>query len=785
LSIFEKIFKRKELEKHRDRMISAENLKNKAWLEKYGPDIAVVLALSLLFSFMFPRGKSYQFADLKEGRVYIGPEIIAPFTFPVNKSEEEYANDVKKARDSVARVFQKRPEIAATELQQLNAFVEQLQALLKKRETTREQVEDLFRESGVILSEEDVSYLLSSLPDLKDQKKSAKKNQLLKQRVDGFKKIASTIAPLLKELYSAGILDVEKNTFPPAMNKIVVRENGEEMLEDIRFYQGLSEAKNSLLEKLRAESDLDEREIKIGYQIAVHFLVPNVLFDKEETDARIEDAVANVPLAKDQVLAGERIIESHERITRQHIDKLNSLAQAKAERGETSGFWNRIAPNVGKFFTNVFIFVILIIFLWRNHRAILENRKQVTLIEIVILFIAVLTFLVNELGLSAYLIPITIGAMVVTIFFDAEVGFLITVGTSLLVGAMRGNEYSITFVSIFVSSIAVLSVSKVRTRNWVLHSIAAVAGAYIFAIIIHDFLSYVSWQGMLKDIGFGVINGFSAPIITYVLLIVFEFAFGMTTDMTLLELSDLNQPLLRKLAMEAPGTYHHSIIVGNLAEAAAEAIGANALLARVGAYYHDIGKLEKPEYFVENQAKGRNPQEKISPSMSALVLLNHVRRGADMARKYGLPKEIEDFIYQHHGTSLMNYFYQKALEQSDGQNVSETEYRYPGPKPKTRETAIVMLADAIEASSRTLKDPSPSRIKGLVENLIDERFKSGELDDSPLTLQDLSKISEAFQTILNGIFHGRIDYPSAKEKENGSTTKAKSDSNEISEKNSN
>ena len=763
-----------------ERMGTSETQAEKTWIERYWPDILITFALVLVITFMFPRGKSYQFADLKEGRVYIGPEIIAPFTFSVNKSEEEYAEDVRKARESVARVFRKYHEISEKQLSELNSFLDQLTALLQKRDTTSEELQDLFRQAGIVLSDEDITYLLTGFQE--STKTPATKRELtdnlLKQRVAEIKRISRIITTFVKELYSAGILDVEKEKFPSSMTKIVVREDGQEMLEDIRFYQGPNEARNTLLEKLRTDSDLDERKIKVGYQIAVHFLVPDVLFDKEETDARIEDAIANVPLAKDQVLAGERIIESHERITKQHIDKLNSLAIAKAERGETSGFWSRLAPNIGKFFTTIFIFIILAIFLWRKDKQILENRKQLLLIELVIFLIAIFTFFVNMLNLSAYLIPVAIAAMIVTIFFDSIVGFLITVAASLLVGTMRGNEFSITFVSIFVGSIAIITVSKVRTRNWVLHSIAAVAGAYILAIMVHDFLSYVSWQDMMKDIGFGVINGFLAPITTYVLIIVFEFAFDMTTDMTLLELSDLNQPLLRKLAMEAPGSYHHSIIVGNLAEAAAEAIGANALLARVGAYYHDIGKMEKPEYFVENQTKGRNPQEKLSPSMSSLVLLNHVRRGAEMARQYGLPKEIEDFIYQHHGTSLMSYFYQKALEQSDGQAVAETEYRYPGPKPKTRETAIVMLADAVEAASRTLKDPTPSRIKGLVEHLIDERFKSGELDDTPLTLQELSKISEAFQKILNGIFHGRIEYPSVNEEEKPEKTEKPEKQNE-------
>ena len=258
--------------------------------------------------------------------------------------------------------------------------------------------------------------------------------------------------------------------------------------------------------------------------------------------------------------------------------------------------------------------------------------------------------------------------------------------------------------------------------------------------------------------GFGLMNGFLSPIFAYGLIMIFEYLFNMTTDMTLLELSDLNHPVLRQLALQAPGTFHHSLMVGNLAEAAAEAIGGYGLLARVGAYYHDIGKMEKPEYFVENQARGRNPQERLTPTMSALVLLNHVRRGSEMARELRLPQVVEAFIHQHHGTSLMTYFYQKAIEQRK-ENVADTEFRYPGPRPQTKETAVVMLADAVEATSRTLKDPSPNRIRQIVDHIVDERFRSGELDASPLTLQDLSKISDAFYKILNGLFHRRIEYP--------------------------
>ena len=732
------------------------------WWRVYAVDIAVAVLLALVLAFMFPKGKSFQFADLKEGRVYIGPEVIAPFTFAVNKSQEEYNIDLAKAKASIAPVFTRDSRVGEEQLENFNSYIDQLVTILEEGDLKKQRIEELCRNFSILLSEEDMALILNGFVSNKENKtpKTLSRQKAIELRQKEVRELAKVTQELIKEIYSVGILNVSKSAVKTStQKKISVRSGGTEMLEDLDFYFDASEALNSLLERLRSKTELDEKRIKLSYQIGTSFLRPNVIYDEEETKLRNSQAEANVPLVKDQVLAGERIIDSHSRITRQHIDKLNSLAVAKAERGESSSFWRRSAPEVGKFFTALFILGILAIYLWRERRCVVNDRKRVFLIELVIFMVAVTTFVVNQLGISAYLIPVSIGAMIITIFFDIYVGFLVTICTSLLVGAMRGNEFGITLVSAFVSSVALLTVSKVRTRNCVTRSMIAIAAANIVAITVLDFLNYVPFKDLFQDVGFGAINGFMVPIFAYVLIIIFESVFDLTTDMTLLELTDLNQPLLRQLAMVAPGSYHHSIVVGNLAESAAEAIGGNALLARVGAYYHDIGKMEKPEYFVENQTRGHNPQEKLTPSMSSLILLNHVRKGAEISRKHKLPKEIEAFIFQHHGTGLMSYFYQKALEQSDGQNVSQNEFRYPGPRPNTRETAIVMLADAVEAASRTLKDPSPSRIKGIVEQLIDERFKSGELDDSPLTLKDLSKISESFQKILIGMFHGRVEYP--------------------------
>ena len=583
LAFFRKTEKKKEIPTNGD------SLHNKIWWQRYGLDIGIAIILAFLITLMFPKGKSFQFADLKEGRVYIGPEIIAPFTFPVNKSDEEYASDVKKARESVSPVFQMNEDIAEMQLNSLTYFTSQLVDTLKRSDATAKTIENLFRESAIVLSQEDIEIILNGYQN--GQKDSflikEKQESITRKRAKETKEVADYIIILVKELYSAGILNVDKETLPVSLKKISIRSDNREMFEDLNFYFDLSESIDSLLEKLRNTSSLGEKKIKIGYQIASHYLVPNVLYDKIETDLRLEEAEANVPLAKDQVLAGERIIDSHQRIDTQHIDKLNSLAVAKAELGESTGFWNKISPGIGKFFMTIFILGILGIFLWRDRQQNLNDRKQLLLIELVILIIALMTFLANILSFSVYLIPVAIAAMIITIFFDAYIGILVSVCVSLLVGAMRGNEFGITFVSIFVSSIVLMTVSRVRTRNWVIHSMIALVIANIFAITVLDLLNYVPFRDIFQDWGFGTVNGFIVPILAYGLIIIFEPLFDMTTDMTLLELSDLNQPLLRQLAMEAPGSYHHSIMVGNLAETATEAVGGNALLARVGAYYHD------------------------------------------------------------------------------------------------------------------------------------------------------------------------------------------------------
>ncbi|RPI03725.1 MAG: HDIG domain-containing protein [Calditrichaeota bacterium] len=729
-------------------------------LRKYSTVFAFICLLALIITFLFPRGKSFEFADLREGQVYIGEEIIAPFTFPVLKSHEEYQQDVLEAKADVVPVFSRTESISQEQINHLVLFTDRLKLLLKSRVTTRENLKELFNEARIVCSDEDLFLLLTGFQfDDANSISVDIKSVDVNQRVTSFQEIVNHLIPQIQKRFAAGILDLSKSELSSKSSFISIRKEGQESKESLQFYQDLPEAKSMLLTTFRSSGELDERKIKIAYNIANYVLVPNVLYNREETEARINDRVQNVPLAKDQVLDGERIIDSHQRLTRQHIEKLNSLSVAKAEKGEFEGFWSSLTPNIGKFLLVLSILAILVIYLFKDQEEIFNDHKKMLLIGLNLLFLAIITFFTHRFSLSPNIIPIATVSIIITIFFDARVGLFVTLTASLLIGAMRGNEFSVVFSSLFCGVVAVQTVRKVRTRNWIVQSGAYIGVAYVVVILISNMVAYGPFMSMLKNWGIGILNGFLAPGLAYLLIIILESAFDLTTDMTLIELSDFNHPLLRQLHLEAPGTYHHSYLVGLLADAATEELGGNGLLARVGAYYHDIGKLDKPEYFVENQTRGRNPQENLTPTMSSLILANHVRRGAEIAREYGLPQEIEAFIHQHHGTSLMSFFYQKALELNNNENVSQNEFRYPGPRPQTRETAIVMLADVVEASSRTLKDPTPSKIKNLVEQIINERFKSGELDDSPLTLRDLSKIVNIFHKVLIGRFHGRIEYP--------------------------
>ena len=400
-------------------------------------------------------------------------------------------------------------------------------------------------------------------------------------------------------------------------------------------------------------------------------------------------------------------------------------------------------------------FLIVLYFCFYKKFLKLKNATLTNLSFVFLISFSIGYFILKQ-GLSFYFIPIAIIPMLTVLLFNnLEVAYFISLASSLTLATLTSEPFKAWFIFMTSSTSAILSVDGARKRANVIRA-GAIAGLFqLVSLILLENFQITSPQRYLIIL----INGLLCGIVTLGILPLFEYLLQTVTNISLLELADLNHPVLQRLILEAPGTYHHSLIVGNLSDTACTAIGANGLIARIGAYYHDIGKLHKPEYFSENQDMKKNRHDDLSPTMSKIVIMNHIKEGLELAKKYSLSPALWGFIQRHHGSSLVYYFYRRALEgKEENEEITEEGFRYPGPKPDTRETAIVLLADSAEAATRSLKDPTPDKIAEMVHKVINNKFIDGQLDECELTLKDIEKISGVFIKILSGIYHSRVTY---------------------------
>ena len=429
----------------------------------------------------------------------------------------------------------------------------------------------------------------------------------------------------------------------------------------------------------------------------------------------------------------------------------------------------RSMQNLGKFIHIIIILALFIIYVYLFRKKIFHDNQKILLIAIIILFISFITFLLHQINVEApveLLIVVPVASMLLTIIFDSRIGFYGTIVISLITGAIRGNDYVFALTNIIAGALAAYTVRDIKNRTQIFRSFLFILIGYIASIIAFGLERFDPVEKMLIMSAFAASNALVSPVITYGIIIFFEKIFGITTELTLLELTDFNRPLLKELARSAPGTFTHSMTIGSMVENAAEAISANPILARVGAYYHDIGKTIDPNTFVENQMDNFNIHEKLNPRRSAELITDHVKKGIELARENKLPEEIISFIPMHHGTMVVSFFYEKAKKEFGEENVNVDDFRYPGPKPNTKETALVMLADASESTVRSMTDFDPQKIENVITNLIKARIDDGQLDDAPITLKDIKKIKDSFVNILIGQHHKRIRYPKQDELEN-------------------
>ena len=449
---------------------------------------------------------------------------------------------------------------------------------------------------------------------------------------------------------------------------------------------------------------------------------------------------------------GELIIAKGQRVSKPQVEQLLNIKEKEFHK-------NRIKFIVGVLLLAFLLLLVVTIYLILYEPKIFHETSSLVLIGVLSLFIIFIARAVIISPMPSSLIPLASVSMLLAMLLNPRTAIFITVLLSAAISVNVENSLSLNIMFLFGGIVGIFSTRNIRHRWEIIRSGIFVGIANFAGIVAIGLLNNLNFESFIANGIWGFINGVLCIFIVMGILPLLEDLFKMTTNITLLELSDMNHPLLKQMMLKAPGTYHHSLMVGNLAESAAESIGANALLARVGAYYHDVGKIEKAEYFTENQSNAKSLHDKLTPSMSRLIITNHVKDGVELGKKYKLKKDIIDFIDQHHGTGIVYYFFQKALERIEDDGVLKEElFRYQGLKPQTKETAIVLLADSVEAASRALTNPTPSRIKDLAHRVINNKFIDGQLEECDLTLRDLNRISEAFVRISLGIMHTRVEY---------------------------
>tara|TARA_B100000676_G_scaffold78531_1_gene78278 strand:- start:280 stop:2601 length:2322 start_codon:yes stop_codon:yes gene_type:complete len=748
--------------------------------DKYWPQYLIISCLIIVISFLFPQGKSlqyvYQLNDITR------EPIIAPFTFPILKSNAQLQKDLDERRRSVPSTFNRDDKIANAQSNALNDFFSKVGELRladwRLKESKRLVYERRYHKQYEKARSEFVSdstnldiikrnfFNLYSFTLRKENWSSYLSIDYHSDNNEDLKKDNQSILQICRNRWAEGIYNIAINDIK---SDLVAVNQGE--LADLTSPDSFNDLESAWIKsKKELLSTFKEGDLfrDLGYDLIVEFMKPNLIFDREITERRQQESLDIVPRSQGVVLENELIVDANMRITEDILLKLNSLSSAITKQDYGTGVFKDLQSVIGTILLLSMIISLFFTFIVIYRKTIFEDWKMVLLISIVFLLQVVAAHIVIiQLELSEYLIPVTVGAMTLTILFDARMGFMATTSMAIMMGIMMGQNIDLVIVSLFTSTVAIYNIRELRKRSQLFITMFALIGASVLVIIGLGLFKEHTWAIMIRDIQFLILNSILTPILAYGLIGIFEMLFEVTTDLTLIELLDYDHPLLKEAQRETNGTFNHSVVVGNLAESCAKAIGAHSLLCRVGAYYHDIGKMDKSEYFIENQYGGKNKHDDITYTMSAKIIRAHVVEGLRLADEYGLPKVVSDFIPMHHGTTRVEYFYRLALKDAEekGQKVDESAFRYPGPKPNTKETGILMICEAVEAAVRSIKEPDIFKIEAMIDKIINQRIEDGQLNECPLTLDELNKIkgtvdgTSGMLPVLRGIYHIRVEYP--------------------------
>lgn len=667
-----------------------------------------VIAIFILVM-VFPREGKFKY-EFQRGKPWHHEDLIAPVDFAILKSEEELKKEERIALEDLRPHFVKDASVPDAQ----------------------------------------INYALNELDDewkqLDDQLASTAEKD----------KSIHFMLTVLDTLFNHGIISIiSEIQDKPGTYKIWVIENNTVKQQPLGQIYTIQSAEQYLSREVE-KSSLQFKNIV--YDVLINSIKQNVLYNEQATARARESLLAEIPNSRGMVQQGERIISHGEVVTAEKFQILESLRKDYEERlGSTTKYMNILIGQIVLISLTMLAFILFMVSFRKDIYA--ENKKLLLMLILIVLMVTIASIVMRKNSYLLQLLPFCLVPVIIRVFFDTRLAYFVHVVTLILTGFLVPNAFEFVFMQLIAGIIAIISVRELRRRSQFFTTALAIfmsySTIYIGMLLIQDgSFENISQRPLLLFAGNAFFTLFSYPLI-----FAFEKTFGLVTDVTLMELSDTNTPLLRKLSQYAPGTFQHSLQVANIAEDAVYAVGGNTLLVRAGALYHDIGKMEMPMYFIENQNSAMNPHDELGYEESGRIIIGHVFKGIELAKKYKLPEVLVDFIRTHHGTRRAEYFYNKKRIEFPEEEFSDTPFKYPGPVPFSKETSVLMMADSVEAASRSMKEPNAEEISKLVDKIIDAQIKDNQFSNSELTLQDITRIKKILKRKLMSIYHIRIEYP--------------------------
>lgn len=700
----------------------------------HGSRLLLIVGVAAIVTMLFPPVGPSTVGRYSVGEVLTEP-IIAEVPFVVPKPVEELQQERSDAAAGVPPTFDLRPEAGDTMVARLGRFFDQIDTVAAAGDP--DTLRRFLLESSVVARLDQTALLMDG---------------------ETRRRLRAAALSSVREYAAQGVMEARQEQDLRA-ERVLIRDPGAGGRRSVPSDDILTgrEFQDRVVSRLATPSPELSELLRL---IMIRHTVYSLVYNASATEADRDQARQAVPTAKGNVVRQEAIVRANEPVTQEDIERLNAYeAELRAlQRLAEPGL--RLGVISGAFLLNLTILTVFGVLVYFIRPRIYASLRWLVLQAALVVVYFALARVVAANDVPAEALPVAFVTLTVAVLWDSRVALVMGLVIAVLTVAQSPfADTEVLFPTMVGGAAAAMSVRVVRRRaqTWVF--VAIITGAYAVTLLAMALLQGLSAGAVVVSMGWAGANAALSAVIAMGFMPVFEWATAITTDQTLLEWADPNRSLLRRLSLEAPGSYAHTINVANLGETAANSIGAHGLLCRVGLYYHDVGKVLKPHYFVENQPEGRNPHDNLKPDTSATIVREHVTEGLRLAREEKLPQVIQDFIPEHHGTQLIAYFHERAKDEFGEDKVDEADFRYPGPKPQSKETAIAMLADSIESATRVLQEPTPERVRSLVDGIVEGKRSDGQLDEAPLTLREITQLKDSFVKVLSGIHHHRIDYP--------------------------